>query len=407
MKNDWVDKLLMSKWFYVVITILFIGVFAFIFKWQHFCYWFDEKYQVNHELLGTFGDFIGGVLGTLFVMVSIILLIRTFNQQRHVTTENKELADTQRFNDMFFELLRLYQEQIKELRCNEVCEEIDSDGEKCTCRYNRIGKDFFDIKKLALQNKFENQTSFEGNQTIATSMYMSFYIDNKSKLSICYRTLFCIYDLIDKSEGITADSKKNYLKIIRAQLTESELFFLRYNAMSFYGSKFINYLNKYNVLKHLPIFELLEFKDWWKHLDDEERVGINIVIYRLRQVISDNINNSINNIIRLSPYSEKYKLGIVIYGAFDIKVLFAINGTENDTSKEYVGFEKLTPKRIQALFDCVLKEFFLYSNFEEFNKLENIEFYSDKIKKIQGVDIITSGLKSKNGVPLVLKYNHA
>ena len=34
-KDNWFDKLLMKKRFYIIITLLFIGVFAYIFKWQH------------------------------------------------------------------------------------------------------------------------------------------------------------------------------------------------------------------------------------------------------------------------------------------------------------------------------------------------------------------------------------
>ena len=107
--DNWFDKLLMKKRFYIIITLLFVGIFAYIFKWQHIIHWFDNEYVVNHELLGTYGDFIGGVLGTIFALISILILIRTFNQQRAVTEKNKEQIENQRFNDLLFELLRLYQ----------------------------------------------------------------------------------------------------------------------------------------------------------------------------------------------------------------------------------------------------------------------------------------------------------
>ena len=61
-KDTILDKLLMSKVFYIVVTLLFIGGFALIFKWQHLICWFDKDYVVDTELLGTFGDFIGWLL---------------------------------------------------------------------------------------------------------------------------------------------------------------------------------------------------------------------------------------------------------------------------------------------------------------------------------------------------------
>ena len=88
--DNWFDKLLMRKRFYIIVTLLFVGVFAYIFKWQHILHFFDDEYVVNHELLGTYGDFIGGVLGTIFALISTLILIRTFNQQRAVTEKNKE-----------------------------------------------------------------------------------------------------------------------------------------------------------------------------------------------------------------------------------------------------------------------------------------------------------------------------
>ena len=75
-KDNWFDKLLMNKLFYIIVTLLFVGVFAYIFKWQQILRLFDDEYVVNHELLGTYGDFIGGVLGTIFALISILLKFR-------------------------------------------------------------------------------------------------------------------------------------------------------------------------------------------------------------------------------------------------------------------------------------------------------------------------------------------
>ena len=63
---------------------------------------------------------------------------------------------------------------------------------------------------------------------------MLFYTDNRSKIAAYYRTLYRIFELIDESDLINDEQKKEYAKIIRAQLTESELFFLRYNPTHHY-----------------------------------------------------------------------------------------------------------------------------------------------------------------------------
>ena len=136
-KDNWLDKLLLNRWFYIITTLIFIGLFAYVFKWNHRICFRNVEYIVDNDLLGTYGDFIGGVLGTIFAMISIIILIKTFNSQRAVTEKNERQIDNQRFNDLFFELLDLYKSEVSEL---------------CTIKKNKngkivryTGKDFFDF----------------------------------------------------------------------------------------------------------------------------------------------------------------------------------------------------------------------------------------------------------------------
>lgn len=396
--DNWFDKLLMKKRFYIIITLLFVGMFAYIFKWQHIIHWFDNEYVVNHELLGTYGDFIGGVLGTIFALISILILIRTFNQQRAVTEKNKEQIENQRFNDLFFELLRLYQSEISEL-CGTIVRERGN--EKITINYNN--KDFFDFEKELLQRAFKPTTSYEGNIRGAINLYMSFYIKHRTKVAACFRTLYRIYDLLDKSD-LRGNIKNSYLKIIRAQLTDSELFFIRYNAMTYYGANFISYINKYNILKHLPAFELLEFKDWWKDLNKTERMGINIVFHNSTRLLRKILLRKGAN-MAFKPFDEhlKYKFEIRTTSNYEVKIILQIDYSNVNRTMEYRGFEKFTEKKIQALLDCYLKEVFLYSNFEKFNNEEDLEFYSEPIKIDGHIITINSGVRNKKAKALKVK----
>lgn len=396
--DNWFDKLLMKKRFYIIITLLFVGIFAYIFKWQHIIHWFDNEYVVNHELLGTYGDFIGGVLGTIFALISILILIRTFNQQRAVTEKNKEQIENQRFNDLFFELLRLYQSEISEL-CGTIVRERGN--EKITINYNN--KDFFDFEKELLQRAFKPTTSYEGNIRGAINLYMLFYIKHRTKVAACFRTLYRIYDLLDNAK-LKEKVKKNYLKIIRAQLTDSELFFIRYNGMTYYGDNFTKYINKYNILKHLPAFELLEFKDWWKDLNKTERMGINIVFHNSTRLLRKILLRKEAN-MAFKPFDEhsKYKFEIRTTSNYEVKIILQIDYSNVNRTMEYRGFEKFTEKKIQALLDCYLKEVFLYSNFDKFNNEEDLEFYSEPIKIDGHITTINSGVRNKKAKALKVK----
>lgn len=392
-KDSYFDKILMNKFFYILITILFLGTFFFIFKWQHVIELFNKDYVVDNELLGTYGDFVGGVLGTIFALLSILIMVKTFIQQRKVTEKNKEQIENQRFNDLFFELLRLYQTEI-----NGLCSTVPL-GDKVKEYKN---KDFFDFKKHELQNKFSSSTSYYRNIRIALNDYMYFYIENKTKVSTCYRTLYRIYDLIDNSQ-LDELNKKNYLKIIRAQLTESELFFIRYNCLTYYGEKFIDYINKYNVLKHLPLFDLLEFKDWWKDLNEVERIGINIVFHHCTRTLKKILLTK-DSIIAFNPIETgKYQLVINTKLDYNVKIKLIVDNKKYNNCKEYNGFDKFTHQKLQALLDCYLKEIFIYYNFMRYNNEKELVFYSPTITTLKnGEVVIKSGVRNINKEPLFL-----
>ena len=401
------NGLLLNKWFYISIGGVFIIVSCVIFKWNHTIQVFDSEFSADTNLLGTYGDFIGGVLGTIFTLLSVLLVIKTFKEQQKVSNQNSEQLEIQRFNDLFFELLKLYQSEVNEL-CGQG-KNVSKANNKETIEVEEIeysNKDFFDMEKKYIQDNYRNRKSYEGNRENAVNYYMLFFIENSTKMGAYFRTLYRIYDLIDSS-SINEKIKKNYLKIMRAQLTESELFFVRYNAMTYYGYNFIYYINKYHILKHLPAFELLEFKDWWSTLDRVERMGINIIYDSINRLIRTQFSakSARNTHQYFSPANNtKYKFQINITKKHDVNLILEINKSEINRCMEYRALDKYDNKKIQQLLDCFIKEIFLYSNFERFNATEDIETYSSQILSKDGITYINSGIRNKNERPLKLWY---
>ena len=101
--NAFIDKIILNRLFYFIITIIFLGCAILLFCWSRKC--FDLSKSIDYNLFGTLGDYIGGVLGTIFMLLSCLLLVRTFRQQQVVTEGNKQQLESQRFNDLFFELI--------------------------------------------------------------------------------------------------------------------------------------------------------------------------------------------------------------------------------------------------------------------------------------------------------------
>ena len=382
----------------------------------------NDSYVVDSTLFGTYGDFIGGVLGTIFTIISVFFLLVTFRHQRIVTKDNHKQMETQRFNDLFFELLHLYQSEVDELcGSSQIIDSMEKkDDGKIRVQgkdWNYNNKDYFDFEKEKIQKKYRNRKSYIENIKQSVNYYMLFYIENRSKIGAYFRTLYRIYELIDCSSEISEKQKKEYSKIVRAQLTESELFFIRYNAMTIYGKSFVKYINKYNILKHLPAFELLEFKDWWGKdnnspgLNIVEREGVNIIYSlitkSLKDVFKQSSSNDYDYMVTLMPDDDaKYQISMALKQHYDFMITITIKNKATIFTREFMGFKKMDEKRIQQLFDCFLKEIFMYSNFHQFNNLGDEDFYSKPIVTQNNVTTIICGVKTKNNEPLKIKFSN-
>ncbi len=168
------NELRLNQTVYIVIGVIFIGLSSLLFFWKREIHIFNPNYQIDNNLLGTYGDFIGGVLGTIFSIIGVVLVVETFILgQKQLKEQNKiniDLLESQRFNDLFFELLHLYQEEVKDL-CGQA-EQIQPllDDEKVDSlqiptgpiriqrsEINYNNKDFFDVEKEKLQQIFKNE----------------------------------------------------------------------------------------------------------------------------------------------------------------------------------------------------------------------------------------------------------
>lgn len=107
MNEEKKDKVI--KWALVISAILSGGMlYLFIFYERNVA--IDEA--VATDVVGQYGDFIGGVVGTI---LSIVLLYYTFGLQREDSKKNARIYELQQLNDKFFKLMEIYNEQLKHL----------------------------------------------------------------------------------------------------------------------------------------------------------------------------------------------------------------------------------------------------------------------------------------------------
>ena len=257
---------------FAICGLLTFVIFIFVFKHG---YTFDSNYNIYSDKFGDFGSFIGGVVGAIWSLVSIILFYITLRLQRkELALQRQELELTreelkgqklelekantfsyiQQFDTKFFQLLSLHKDITNGIY-------IDQTSRTYFDMENESGVHFFQQLALRISRIFyKNEYPIKEFGEVETSdrlikTYHKAYHQYKAVLSHYFRNLFYVVNFVDQSPILTEDQKKDYVKILRAQLSQYELVILAYNGMTKYGEKFYPLINKYEMLKSID-FEL-------------------------------------------------------------------------------------------------------------------------------------------------------
>ena len=77
---------------------------------------------------------------------------------------------------------------------------------------------------------------------------------NQNYLSVYFRNMYNAIKLIDSSSLFSDREKKDHIKVLRAQLSNAELYILFFNIISRFGKKWVdnNYVVKYQLLQNIP-----------------------------------------------------------------------------------------------------------------------------------------------------------
>ena len=104
----------------------------YLFVWHH--REVSTDYQVSTEAVGQYGDFIGGVVGTV---LSVLLLYFTFSLQREDSDNNAQIYQNQILNEEFFHLLDLYRDTLKRFVYRSEDEDVGEyhDGKDALVRF--------------------------------------------------------------------------------------------------------------------------------------------------------------------------------------------------------------------------------------------------------------------------------
>lgn len=387
---------------WIEIICLFIGGVSLVL----FCLGrtlFNWGGAIDNELWGQYGDFIGGIVGTLISYFSVRLLIRNLReqmksnqQQAESNRQNAKVFELQQFNEMFKLLFNQYQDTISNYRYGN-----DLTGRKAISAIT---------KEVIKHGETIQGDTYTEREADALSIYDSFYVNYHEVAPVHFRIIYRIFQLIDEAD-ISDTQRRDVAKIMRCQLSEEELFLLRYNCKSPYGLKMRLYLNRYNLQKHLPVLSLLEFSPYRYALtDDIQRNRLNTVLSVIRKAMRDLFIKQDNETkIYEKAFTPRYKMRLEVSSDnkfFKLELTKDENQavTTTDTDIDTV-FESLGHDRINKLLYDFVCEVFVYSNFSLYNKIEslNIEHDSQRQEQARIVKyyLIVTKVENGQGYPLI------
>ncbi len=347
-----------------------LSIIGFLFFISHRYY--SMAKPIDGSVWGEFGDFIGGVIGTIIAYISIRLLVATLNTQAHGNSVTKEAADLSLYESKLQRLYSNFKMMLELYHC-KLAEFNKDDNTPNALK----GLDFLKIKKDAIFDTFNSpDNSYQLRNEEAVKKFSDFYAENRPVASVYFRIIYRLLEMIFQAE-IESEDKAKFAKMLRCQLSEEELFFIRYNAMTNNGVNMRMLLNQYNMMKHLPELSLPEFKGHVKeglNLKDKNQMISSMI--DIRKVLLKRDKYEPNAVI--APIHKGYKLESKMTAdrhryTMTLKrpVVDEAAGADNQES-----FDKFTLEELADFMKDFVVELFTCYNFCEYQMIEDIRVES-------------------------------
>lgn len=405
--------------------IVFIILAAFIFialgNWN-----FSQT--LNEEKIAQFGDFIGGIIGSLFSLAGVILFYVALKEQRkdiNINQENlklqnialnqqveefkaqkTELIETRKVYEeqtiLFREQTNLYKQQNKELKeqtTTAKLQQFDSSffsylnmfiDLKNTLDLRTESKNYFGKIYLEILNIESKDKTLIDSLALIQTKYMEVFHFHINELSHYFKTLYRIIILIDSS-SLEEERKQQYFKLLRSQLSDSELLVLYYNYHSHLGIKVRPYIIKYGLLKHIRILDKIEMgsdlkvNEKFEYEDFLAKIGI-YILEGLEKFKSLEESEDVDLSTNLSILNVYLEMKLKIISDFNFTLIFKNSDFEGQSILNKEIIRKLVSRQIYSVlfltkFKLPLENEIIISTTE---CLPNLEF-NFKIENIQNI----------------------
>lgn len=382
---------------------------------------FINPYQKVGLTLPEWGSYLSGSIASLFSLAGIFYIYIAFlgqkqqilNQQLELLYNRLEIKESQ-------EVLRGQKDQLENQNKTQELQKFEAAMYNMLGLYNEImssfskdksGKTFFADIKNHLREAYEHElTSEEEEDDLRPSglkFYEIFYNRNKDELAHYLRVLYRIFKFIDNTKNLlTEEQKWFYMKIVRAQLSEGELFILFYNSYTDNGSNFLKLVLKYNLLKHLPITDKLEVEKYYRkgfyahpelQLFSDKPVEPNYITNESGKEAVADLIHIVNYSLKVSISNRDSNTEKLLYGEFKNKCTIKTNYREGEealyvnlTVKPKALIETFGAKeaksKIDLMLQTLLRDILYITVCQDTYTIENKKLKYFKSSKVEKVD---------------------
>ena len=243
------------------------------------------SWVLDEQIVANYGDFVGGVVGTLLAFTAAILYYVALREQRKDVKNNQqslslqtkaleqqieefkqqreELEETRKVYERQTELMELQSSIMKQQQFESSFYSMLKVYLDCKNQMNNKEPDCFqkwlyEIEK-GLTPQFAAKAIFDRHNEIMSS-FEDLFFKKRDILSPYFKTVYRILSLIDNTQTLTDKEKMHYIKIFRAQLSDCETKILYYNYHSDISGTARNLSYKLNFMKHYDYLTSIDAK---------------------------------------------------------------------------------------------------------------------------------------------------
>lgn len=257
----------------VIIGVLFL-VYIIILanKESHTCLFKSLDIFFYSQMKENFGEFISGTVGILFTLTATFFLFVSMAEQRQQMYEARQDNERSRYESTYFNMLAMLDNVMKSVDTNikmsntKKIESINEYYRLIKQKYERNKKSNAEISKLIQELSKEDSCSIrvqklkEGTADIFEKAVKKL----NCNVGYFYRYIYNAIMYVDETNIVDEAKKKQYLNILKAQLSDEALALIMYDAISKFGqnkegfNKFHDVLDRLNFLENIQESVLLE-----------------------------------------------------------------------------------------------------------------------------------------------------